>query len=222
MRRLVLVLAVVAAGMWLARQRLLTWMGSLLVAEDPPAPADVVVLSEASIVPGALEAARLYARGSVHVVLVPGWIERRFEREVRALGIAYPTPSELAREVLARSGVPDDAIVTVGTGIDGTNSEIAMLGRYVATRHPASVLYLTARSHTARARWILRRALPPGTRVAVRSPEGDPFRVAGWWHDRGQTREVAAEYARWFNSAVLGDWWGGGHAVVLRAAGAHA
>jgi len=220
-RRLLVVVAVVA-GAWLARQRLLTWVGSLLVVEDPPGPADVAVLSEASVVPGALEAAKLYASGSVRAVLVPAWVGRRFERQVRALGIAYPTPTELAREVLARSGVPADAIVTFGTGIDGTNTEIAMLGRYVAAFHPASVLYLTARSHTARARWLLRRTLPAGTRVAVRSPEGDPFRPAGWWQDRGQTREVAAEYARWFNSLVLGDWWSGGRAAALRAAGAHA
>jgi uncharacterized SAM-binding protein YcdF (DUF218 family) len=197
----------VAAALWLARRHALAWVGSVLVAEDPPTAADVVVLSEASVVPGALEAAKLYASGSVHTVLVPNWVGRRFERQVRALGIVYPTATELARAVLERRGVPAEAIVTFGADIDGTNSEVAMLGRYVAAHHPASVLYLTARSHTARARWLLRRALPPGTRVAVRSPEGDPFRPEGWWRDRGQTREVAAEYARWFNSVVLGDWW---------------
>jgi uncharacterized SAM-binding protein YcdF (DUF218 family) len=205
--RRALAVAAVAAALWLGRRGILTGLGAALVAEDPPGPADVAVVSEARVVPGTLEAARLYAAGRVRAVLVPGWAEQRFEREVRALGIAYPTPAELAREVLLRSGVPADAIVTFGTGIDGTNTEIALIGRYVAARHPASVLYLTARSHTARARWLLRRTVPPGTRVAVRSPEGDTFHAAGWWHDRGQAREVAAEYARWFNSLVLGDWW---------------
>ena len=71
---------------------------------------------------------------------------------------------------------------------------------------PEALLYLTSRSHTARAAWRLRREAP-GTRTLVRAPRTDDFHVDSWWHRRGSTREVMTEYLRSFNSYVLGDAW---------------
>jgi hypothetical protein len=81
-----------------------------------------------------------------------------------------------------------------------------VLARFAHRDKVESMLYVTSRSHTARAAWHLRREAP-GTRWLVRAPRTDDFDVDSWWRRRGSTREVMTEYLRSFNSYVLGDRW---------------
>lgn len=178
------------------------------MSEDVLAPAEVVVVSNGSLVGGALEAGRLYHGGRVQHVVVPAWASRDVDREARRLGVPLLEPADLARAILERSGVPAEAIVILDGGVEGTNQEIVAVGAWVGSHRPASLLFLTARTHTARARWLLSHRIPATTRVAVGSPSTDDFSVASWWRDRTQSREVATEYLRWLNSMLLRDRWG--------------
>lgn len=207
MLRRVALLALVAGALWLARHRLLGLAGGVLVAEDPLAPADVVVVSNASLKGAAVEAARLYASGIGRRIVVAPWVADPIDAALRARGVTIPDPAALARDILERSGVRSDAIVILPETVDGTNQEIAAVARFAAVEHPRDVLFLTARSHTARSRVLLRRALASTTRVAVRSVPNDPFDPNAWWRDRRQVRDVGVEYLRWINSVLLGDRW---------------
>jgi uncharacterized SAM-binding protein YcdF (DUF218 family) len=204
--RLALVLLAVGVAAWAVRAPLLRAVGHALVAEDPVAPVDVVAVSHANVRASALEAAALYRDGVARRFVVAEWERDDLKAMLDELGVPHPASHELAVAILAKSGVPRDAITVLPGGVDGTNPEITAVVRFAQRERPASLLYVTSRSHTARAAERLRREAP-GTRILVRASRWDDFDPDRWWHRRGSTREVWTEYLRWFNSYVLGDRW---------------
>ena len=194
---MVLALVVAIGTLWGARERLLELAGGILVTEDAGGRPDVVVVSIASVRAGALEAARLYQSGLALRVVVSRWRDEPLDRTVRALGVTHLVPHELALAILDRSGVPPEAVSVLEEAVDGTQSEVAAIARLVRRERPGHVWLVTARSHTARARWLLDRALPDDFHVAVRSAPEDAFRPGAWWHTRDETRELVMEYLRW-------------------------
>jgi uncharacterized SAM-binding protein YcdF (DUF218 family) len=109
--------------------------------------------------------------------------------------------------MLERSGVPSEAIRVLPGPIDGLNTEVAAIARYVHDERPASLLYVAPRDHTRRARWLFERLLPDGTKLLVHAPRTDPYHPDTWWHSREGGREVAMEYLRWANTFVFRDPW---------------
>jgi len=187
---------------WSERVTLLRKMGTAIVHEDVLGPADVVVVSNAAVRAGALEAAGLFRAGLARAVVIPTWPDEPLDDDLRRLGVPVLGPTRLARTILARRGVPARAVTMLPEPVDGTGAETAAVARFVRARGVRSVLFLTARSHTARARWLLARRLPAGVRSAVRSPRRDPFDPQRWWCDHGASREVAFEYLRWLHDLV--------------------
>jgi uncharacterized SAM-binding protein YcdF (DUF218 family) len=149
----------------------------------------------------------LYRRGMGTTVALPTVLVSPVDDEIRRLGVPYPSPTALAAAILEYGGVPKSAIDVVRDAVDGTDTEVAAVTAFVRQRMPRSVLFLTARSHTARARWLLRRQLPVQVQLTVRSPRSDGFAPDAWWQSRDQSRDVVLEYLRWVNSLVLGDLW---------------
>jgi uncharacterized SAM-binding protein YcdF (DUF218 family) len=202
-----LLIAGLVLGVWWSRAAVLTHVGAALVSEDPPEAVDVVVVSNACTRTCVLEAAAAWHEERGGRFVVARWVPTPGDAEIRALGVALPDAADIARDVLEKTGVPPERIEVLEDGVDGTNREIAAVARWAAGARPATLLFMTARTHTARAAWLLRRSMPPGTRVLVRSPGADRFGAADWWHDRNQTRDVAFEYLRWLNTFLLGDAW---------------
>ena len=202
-----LMLAAIAGAGWYGRHAILIGVAHVLVAEEPPVPAEVMVVSIASAQAAALEAASLYQQQISARVMLLTWASEPIDDKIRQLGIAYPSPTELARVILAQSGVPANAIEVLPDLVDGTETEIAAVAAFARQRMPASLLFITARSHTARARWLLRRGVSSTTRLCVTSSRFDSFAVESWWQKRGQSREVMSEYLRWGNTLLLGDAW---------------
>lgn len=209
-RVLLALLLVLLAASWIGRRTILVAMGRVLVAEDPLGPVDLLVVSNAATRADALEAAQLYRQGMSPRVAVAEWRVDPAADEIRCLGIPLLDPTALSRAILERSGVPPTAIAVMPGQAEGTEDEIAATEAYVrASKDVRSVLFLGPRTHTARVRWLLRRRLPPGVRVAVRSAPYDTFSPDDWWHSRDVSREVMAEYLRWVNTTLLGDAWDG-------------
>jgi uncharacterized SAM-binding protein YcdF (DUF218 family) len=203
-----LLIAGAVATAWIGRHTALTGVARLLVAEDPLAPVQMIVVSLASPIADTLEAARLYRDGLSSTILLPTWAPAPFHEEVRRLGILIPEPTELAMKILEQSGVPAAAIQVLPGAADGTATEVAVVAAFAKVRQPDSLLVIAARSHSARVQWFLRRELPAHTRLIVRSPVNDRFTPEAWWHSRDQSREVVIEYLRWVNMLVLRDPWG--------------
>ena len=203
--RVVTLAAVV--GLLLFWRPALRLLGAALVAEDGLATADVIVVSTSSAVCDALEAARLFRDGYAPRILVPGTTPEPYLDDVHALGIPQLSGAELTRAVLQRSGVPEAAIEVGPDEIDGTSTEARAIAAFARQRRPGRLIVVTARSHGARTRWLLRDLLPPGTGLIVRGARCDPFAADSWWRSRDESRDVLMEYGRWANT-LLGDLWG--------------
>jgi hypothetical protein len=188
-----------AAGVaaWQRRAVPLQYLGAALVAHDGALPSDIAIVSMASPSAGALDAAKLYRRGVVGEVWVPRWHDEPVDRRVEALGIHAPRPHEIARDILERGGVPASSIVYLDEPVGGLDGEMAVVGAALRRRPTLRPIVLTARTHTARARLLLREIYAPAARARVRSPHSDRFSTTSWWRDRGAVREVALEYAKW-------------------------
>ena len=208
MRLLLALVLVSLLVLWLGRVPILRAVGGALVAEDALGPADVIAVSHANVRASALEAAALYHEGIARRIVVAEARRDDLKRRLDELGVVIPTSDELVVAILERSGVPSEAIMVLPGSVDGTNTEITVYVRFANREKPGTLLYVTSRSHTARAAWRLRREAP-GTRMLVRAPRTDDFDVDGWWHSRGSTREVMTEYLRSLNSYVMGDYWRG-------------
>ena len=170
-------------------------------------PSDVIVVSVAAGRADALEAAELYRAGISRHLVLPLWHTEPLDLEVQRLGISWLLPTDVAVAILERSGVPREAIEVLDEPVDGLNAEIAAIGRHFTAHPTSSLLLVTARSHTRRARWLLTGVVPPWTQVAVRASRRDPFDPTAWWHTRSGGREVAMEYLRWVNTFLLRDRW---------------
>jgi uncharacterized SAM-binding protein YcdF (DUF218 family) len=191
---------------WYSRATLLAGMGRLVVTEDGLAPAEILVVSNVKPRATALEAALLFKANISPRVLMTEWVHDPLVEKTRELGIPYLDSPAINKLILERSGVPASAITVLPDQADGTGAEIAAIAEYAGRNRVGSLLVVTARTHTTRTKWLLRRALP-NVRVAVRSSRFDDFRPDRWWHEREQSREVLTEYLRLCNSVILGDVW---------------
>jgi uncharacterized SAM-binding protein YcdF (DUF218 family) len=213
----VLVAAVLATAAYVVRASWLPTIGTPLAVEDPVAPVDAIVVSNAIARADTLTAAALYHDGvSTHIVL-PWWQPEPLDLEIQALGVPWLPPTDLAIAILEKKGVPRTAVEVLKDPVDGLNAEVASVGRWAQARRPQSLMFVTARSHSRRARWLLERVVPAGTKIVVRSSTSDPFDPHAWWQSRAGGREVAMEYLRWVNTFVLHDPWGTAIPVVPEA-----
>jgi uncharacterized SAM-binding protein YcdF (DUF218 family) len=205
--RFATILLGIALIAWQTGDRALTAVGTALTVDDALAPVDVVVSSVAAARADALEAARLHREGFARRVVLARWQPEPLDEEMRKLGVPWLPVTDLAVAMLEKSGVPPSAITVLPGPVDGLNTEIAAIGAFARAEKPASLLYVTARSHTQRARWLLERVLPETTTLSVRAPAADAFRPDAWWRSRDASREVAMEYLRWANTFGLRDLW---------------
>lgn len=197
----------VLAGGWWARERLLAAAGRALVREDADRQAELTFVAFAGGRGAVLEAARLWHEGRTAWVVVASWPSPPVDGAIRALGIPLLEPTELTRRILDRAGVPADRVEILPAEVAGTIDEAKLLAEHVRLRRVSSVRYLTARSHTSRARWLLLRSLPREVKLIAGSSREDRFSADAWWTDRASAREVAMEYLRWLNVLVLRDPW---------------
>ena len=202
---------------WHERARMLTAVGGALTVEDPIVPVDVIVASLATARADTLEVAKLYRDGIGRRVVVARWQDEPLDDEMRRLGVPWLPPTELAVAMLEKSGVPASAIAVLRDPIDGLNAEVASVAAFAHAEKPRSILFVTARNHTRRARWLLQRQLPSEVALAVRAPAIDPFDPTTWWHSRDGSREVAMEYLRWANTFGLHDLWGAAPPAVAES-----
>ena len=198
---------VACAAIWIGRRAILVGAAELIVDEDPVTPAQIIVPSHSMSQETALEAAMLYEQQvSAHVVMTD-WIEEPVADSMRSLGIRALDTTQLNKYILEQSHVPASAITILPERVDGTGSEIAAIVAFAERCRVSSLLVITARTHTARTRWLLRRKLPRTVHVLVRSPRLDRFAVDSWWRERWQSREMAIEYLRWVNTVLFRDPW---------------
>lgn len=173
------------------REPVLRAAGWALVASDPIAPADVVVLTVDSGAAGALEAADLVHGGVSKRVAVFEDPPSAADFELMRRGLPYDTASARQIRELASLGV---ANVERISKIDGTHSEARALPQWTEAQGLGSIIVVGARDHSRRLRRVLGRAMKGHpTRVAVQAARYSNFDPDRWWETRVGVRTEIIE-----------------------------
>jgi uncharacterized SAM-binding protein YcdF (DUF218 family) len=181
--------------------------GRLLVVADPlPARADAIVVLAGSIPDRVLEAADIHRRGVAARVVVTRERVRPGELVLRARGVHLPESDELTIQALERLGVPPDAVVRLRRRANSTESEARTIARWACSHRIRSLIVVTSRFHTRRARLILRETLGPTIALAIRPSRYDPFNAAHWWRDRRDAKNLLSEYQKLTNYWLHEHW----------------
>jgi uncharacterized SAM-binding protein YcdF (DUF218 family) len=183
--------AVIAAGVPSLRHSVLRSVGWALVAEDPAARADIIVISTDALGAGILEAADLVHAGFASRVAVFDRPATRTSREFARRGVQSLDLKDVSIQLLHGLGITDIAVIPP---VVGTVDEGKVLQQWCAANSIHSILFVSVADHSRRTRRVLDRALiPGGIRVTVRYARYSEFDPDSWWRTRGGQRTQAVE-----------------------------
>lgn len=194
-------LAVAIVAVRPVRAPVLRAAGWALVASEPVAPADVIVLALDSGGAGALEAADLLHSGVSKRVAVfedpPSGEDFEFIRR----GLPYENLSARQIRQLANLGVTNVERISK---IDGTESEGRALPRWCDGQGLRSVLVVAAKDHSRRLQRVLDRTMKGHpTQVTVQAARYSSFDPDQWWETRGGVRTEIVELQKLLLDFVL-------------------
>ena len=184
------------------REPVLRTAGWALVANEPVAPADIIVVSLDSGGAGALEAADLVQSGIATRVAVfsdpPSGEDHEFIRR----GLPYEDAGARQIRQLRSLGVTD--IVQISRTDVGTDGEAQVLAPWCDQHQFQSIVFVAARDHSRRLRRVLDRAIKGhSTRVTVRPERYSSFDPNRWWQTRGGIRTEIVELQKLLLDVVL-------------------
>jgi uncharacterized SAM-binding protein YcdF (DUF218 family) len=173
---------------------LLPPLAQALVVNQPPAPADAIVVLGGGSGDREVTAARLYAQGLSDTILTTGG-------SVPLPGLQEVTWAGLSAAALERLGVPARAVVQI-PGSDSTCSDARLA---LARLRPDAkrVMIVTDPYHTRRAQWLFQRGAP-GLEVLAIAADPSWFDAARWWQDEQGLIVVAQEYVKFALTLVKG------------------
>ncbi len=173
------------------RHSLLRSMGWVLVAQDAPAKADIIVVSSDSLGAGMLEAADLVKAGFATRVAIFARAQSELQRELVRRGAPAYDLQGFSISVLLSQGVSD---IVMLPAVAGTTDEGRVLQQWCAANSIHSLLFISVKDHSRRTRRVLDRALGRhGVRVMVRYTRWSPFDPDSWWQSRDGQRVQITE-----------------------------
>jgi uncharacterized SAM-binding protein YcdF (DUF218 family) len=199
--RMLVVLLILGGGLYLGGPSLLRFAGSYLITRDAPVKADMAVVLSGQPYLRVPEAARLYHEGSIAKILLINEPRPRGQDDLLRVGIRYPDSLEVSRQLLEALRVPRGGILTIPDRADSTQTEAEMVSRFLSGRSVQTLLIVTSKAHSARARKVFEASLGSKVTLVMHPVPADPFDPDRWWRDRMDFRQVVWEYA------ALMDWW---------------
>ena len=163
----------------------------MLVAEDPPAKADIIIVSTDSLAAGILEAGKLVDAGYASRVALFERPPTALQDELKRRGLPYVDLQAASIELLHALGIT--AIETI-PAVVGTNDEGEVLQKWCDAKAIRSVLFVSVTDHSRRTRRVLGRALARhGIAVTVRWARFSQFDPDTWWQSRNGQRVAITE-----------------------------
>jgi uncharacterized SAM-binding protein YcdF (DUF218 family) len=170
-----LILAAFLFGVYLFHVPLFQLAGHFWVVDEPPGPADaIVILGEDDFqADRAARAAELYRAHWAPRVVASGPFLRPY--------MAIP---ELMRRDLMERGVPSEAIVPYANQVENTREEAIALRKLAVGRGWRHVLIVTSNYHTRRAHFIFYRVWPQGFEFRIVAAPDANYDADAWWRFR--------------------------------------
>jgi uncharacterized SAM-binding protein YcdF (DUF218 family) len=166
-------------------------VGRWLVLEDPLGNARAIAVLSGRMPVRAFEAAKLYRQGYAPEV----WLTRSAEpgAALQEMGIPYEGEEFYSARVLIHEGVPAAAIHVLQPAIVNTADEVQVISAALDREKDRSVILVTSKPHTRRARLLWRKLAPKRCRAIVRAVSDDPSDPAHWWRSSGDALDVVRE-----------------------------
>jgi uncharacterized SAM-binding protein YcdF (DUF218 family) len=200
-----IVVPILGLLLYLGYPYLLRGIGRYLVTEDPLKHADaVVVLAGDGGVARTLEAVRLYQDGyAPRIILTHQILPRGYEALAR-FGISVPEERDIQWMVLKGMRIPRAAVLQISERANSTDAEMRALVRFMDQQRVGSVILVTSKSHSTRARKILSRTSGGRITIISRPTRYDAFDPDAWWRSRRDAKEVFQEYPKLVNYWMQG------------------
>lgn len=176
--------------------------GNILVEEQKPVRADLIVVLMGSGPDRMLHAVDLYKKDYAgKILMVENW-QPGYER-LKALNVSIPRDAQIEAMVGVQLGVPKDAFVILPGDAQSTQDEAGIIKDYLQkNRKINSLLLVTSKFHSARAadifRWEMAGLDRPVKITSCPTPY-DNFNPDAWWRSREDAKQVVMEYAKWTN-----------------------
>lgn len=186
----------VLASLILISILILPRLGAWLQREDPLVTADAIVVLGGTMFERQLEAVDLYQAGYAPRIFVSRELTDWGEQELIKRGIAYPRPVDIQIDVMEKAGVPRSAIGVLDAA-NSTAEEADHVQALATHEHYSTIIIVTSKQHTRRARLVMNRRLAPiGARAVVRASKYDRSDLEHWWRDRSTVRFTLFESQR--------------------------
>ena len=184
------------------REALLRAAGRALVAQDPLAPADVIVVAVDADGEGVLAAADLVHAGlATRVALFPDPPDRT-DREFLRRGLPYSDRATIAAMQLRALGVT--SVELIPASVNGTTAEGEVLRQWCTAQGLRHVIFVSTADHSRRTRRMLARSLRgSGTVASVRYSAYSEFDPENWWRTRRGVRIEIVEAQKLLVDAVM-------------------
>ena len=184
------------------REPVLRAAGWALVVSEPVLPADIIVVSLSSGGAGALEAADLIQTGITRRVAV--FTDPPSGDDIEFIRRGLPYEDEGARQIrqLRWLGVTD--VVEIPRTQAGTEGEAQVLPSWCDQHQIRSIVFVAARDHSQRARFVLGRVMKGHpTRVMVQPAHYSTFDPDRWWETRDGVRTEIVELQKLLLEIIL-------------------
>jgi uncharacterized SAM-binding protein YcdF (DUF218 family) len=166
-------------------------VGRWLVVEDPLEKARAIAVLSGRMPLRAIEAAKLYRQGYAPEV----WLTHSSEpgENLKRMGISFAGEDYYNARVLVHEGVPPEAIHVLEPPVVNTADEIKVLAAMLAAEKDRTVILVTTKPHTRRARLLWRRLAAGQGRAIVRASSDDSFDPKHWWRTTNDALDVLRE-----------------------------
>jgi uncharacterized SAM-binding protein YcdF (DUF218 family) len=190
-------LLTVAVSVYLARGRILTWVGAQLVHVDRLEKADAIVVLAGGSPEREIEAADLYTAGWAPRIVITREPEHSGVPLLKARGIETGGDLETRLRYFRELRVPVDAVVVLDGIAESTEHESRLLLAWARGAGIRSAIVVSSMFHTGRARLILARTFRDTNIVLrFRGASSDAFTPETWWQNRVSLRNGVIEYQK--------------------------
>ncbi len=164
------------------------------MSEDIVKQVDVIVLLNGAFPRSVLETARLFHQKVSNKIILTK--ERDLDNldDLRRAGAMFPSTHEIQSKALIDLGVPKENIHLLNVVCNKTEDEALAIKEHLSNQKDVqSILLVTRRTHTRRAKIIFSKTLGPSYNVFAKAYPKDPVSPSHWHEDAWHMYEVVME-----------------------------